>query len=60
MAISETKTIFWLPQGEHLMDNSHDWQDVGRALIQGLIETVVFIGIIVLGGMAASLLGIFQ
>ena len=42
------------------MDNSHDWQDVGRALIQGLIETAVFIGIIVLGGMAATLIGIFE
>ena len=42
------------------MDNSHDWQDVRRALIQGLIETAVFIGIIVLGGMAATLIGIFE
>ena len=42
------------------MDHSHDWQDVGRALLQGLIETAIFIGIIVLGGMAATLIGIFE
>lgn len=42
------------------MDNSHDWHDVAHAVLQGLLETAVLLAIFVLGGVAATVIRIFE